>query len=174
MRNVWVILGCLTLVTTAQARSDELSTDNKVTATFNKTSHYGNMNGVRIAVPPKYWASVDVQMRINSNRCENSSVSDQLDCPISKITLQLRRSTFDPIYTKSDLVDWGSNHLRPYDQTSLDHRWIGVTYRADLYENAQNNLDALYRSHVTEVSKHLGGLRCDSKYGLDHCSTDMY
>ncbi len=172
----WFVLGSLALLIPAQAESNEPTTneasDRVVTAPLNKTPHYGNLNGVKIAIPPKYWASVQVQNSGDSDLCKDTSLPGEFNCPISSISLSLRYPSFEPIYNNQDLLDWGSNFMRPFDKQSSGNHWISMGYRADLFKSTQGNLGALYRSHIEEAVKHFGQLSCDSKYELEHCATE--
>ena len=146
--------------------------DRAVTAPLNKTRHYGNMNGVKIAIPEKYWASVVVQNKTNPSWCQDTSSVNQFKCPIWAISLDLRYPSFEPIYTQQDLIDWHRNFMRPFDKQDLGQHWLALGYRGDLFEDIKGNLGALYRSHLEEATKHFGQLSCNSKYGLLHCVTE--
>jgi hypothetical protein len=136
----------------------------------NDTPHYGNLNGVRIAVPAKYFASVKVSTSGAPRDCTEPSLPVRYDCPLLTIELVLRRSNFAPISTHQDLLDWAGNFMRPYDKTDPSHRWFGVQFRGDLYQSTKGDLRTLYRLHRDSSTKHLGPLTCGSEYGLEHCA----
>lgn len=143
-----------------------------VTAPLNKTQHVGNINGVKISIPPKYWASVVLQNKENPDSCSDSLSQVEYKCPIWAISLFLRYPSFAPIYTQQDLNEWHSNFMRPFEKQDPGQHWLAMGYRGDMYLNTQGDLRAMYRSHFEEATKHFGQLSCDSKYLLEHCITE--
>jgi hypothetical protein len=167
-----IFLSSINFSVQAESLGTVVSAERKVTAPVNDLLHFGNMNGVKIAIPPKYWASAEVQRKVDTDACKDSSSSNRFNCSIMRIHLWLRRSTFEPIYTEWDLRNWAANFMRPYLKTDPANRWFGVRYRADLFESTQGNLRALYQAHFNEAVKHFGALSCNEKYGLTHCATE--
>jgi hypothetical protein len=170
-----IFLVCLGLssITSCSAETDDSNTGvmetRLVTAPLNHTLHYGNMNGVKIAIPPKYWASVIVQSRDALTSC--GAALTQFNCQILDISLYLRYPSFDPIYTQQDLAEWHSNFMRPFDKQGTGQHWISMGYRGDIYKNTQGNLGAFYQRHYEQATKSFGHFSCDTKYELKHCAT---
>ena len=179
-----VITGARLIVTTlaimfanfSSVEAEDLSVsanhDRAVTAPLIRTRHYGNMNGVKIAIPPKYWASVVLQNKNNSDWCRDTSLSEEFKCPIWSISLILKYPSFEPIYTQQDLNEWHNNFMRPFEKQEPGQHWLEMGYRGDLFKDTNGDLRILYRNHIEKAIKHFGALRCDSKFELEHCATE--
>jgi hypothetical protein len=132
--------------------------DRPSSATESKKPRTGNMNGIRVSIPEKYLVSSAITF-------VPKSTSD-----IKHITIDLRRSNFEPIRTRQDFLDWQINWLKPYTQSEPDHRWISVELRADLYSMREPNLKHIYDSIKASTIKIFPSLRCEeATYGLEHC-----
>jgi hypothetical protein len=146
--------------------------ENEALAPIGKTMHYGNVNGIKVFMPKKYWASGEFNPKEVSPYCRRDiAIEDQYKCSISSIRLSLRQSTYDPISTHADLMDWWSNFMLPHDKTKPGHRWIETYIDADLFSSIQGNLEGFYTNHLERASNKFGALDCDIKFGLSHCVT---
>jgi len=141
-------------------------------APFDDTPHFGNIGGIKIAIPRKYWASASTQTDTSQESCKDgASGEDKFRCRIKVISLALRDASSEGIYTVRDLMDWTKYHNTPPDRVALSHRWIEIGFDADMFEQVQGDLAKLYRNHIEEARQHFGEFVCDKKFGMERCTT---
>jgi hypothetical protein len=137
----------------------------------NDTPHRGNMNGVQIAVPMSFWASVDFLDKEGRSIPQSNNPTDDFHFAIPTISLALRLTSFEPIISHQDLIDWANNHLKPYGKADPMHRWIEVRFQGDLFRDTNGSLNSQFQRNIDHASEHFGPLSCEPtlKYGLKHC-----